>query len=68
MKLTMIISKGANGFFIGKIQEIPGVLTQGRSVDETAENLEDALELYLEDMREENSNENAVWQKDLILE
>ncbi|WP_162052944.1 type II toxin-antitoxin system HicB family antitoxin [Pontibacter pamirensis] len=67
MKLTMVVSEGANGFFIGKIQEIPAVLTQGRSIEEAQENLQDALALYLEDMREENATDNAVWKKDINL-
>ena len=53
MKLTAIISKGKNGFLIGRIKEIPEVLTQGETIKETKENIIDALELYLEDMREE---------------
>jgi len=48
MKLTMVISKGEE-FFIGTIKEIPAVLTQGRTIEETKENVLDALELYLED-------------------
>ncbi len=48
MKLTIAISKG-EGFFIGTIKEIPAVLTQGKTIEETKENVKDALELYLED-------------------
>lgn len=51
MKLTFQIIKG-NNFFIGKIKEIPAVLTQGKSIEEVKENILDALELYLTDMRE----------------
>jgi len=53
MKLTAIISKGKNGFLIGRIKEIPEVFTQGKTIEETKGNIIDALELYLEDMREE---------------
>lgn len=48
MKLTIVISKGEE-FFIGTIKEIPAVLTQGKTVEETRENVLDALELYRED-------------------
>jgi len=47
MKLTIVISKGEE-FYIGTIKEISGVLTQGSSIEETKENVLDALELYLE--------------------
>ena len=53
LKLTMVIEKGLDGWYIGQIQEIPGVLTQGKTIKETKENLADALELYLQAQREE---------------
>ncbi len=65
MKLTLIITEGEE-YFIGMIKEIPAVLTQGKSVEEVKENLLEALELYLEDMREESVNQKIVYQEDLI--
>jgi predicted RNase H-like HicB family nuclease len=65
MKLTIVISKG-NSFYIGTIKEIPAVLTQGANVEETRENVLDALKLYLEDMQSENDVENKVLEEDLI--
>ena len=46
MKLTIVISKGEE-FYIGTIKEIPAVLTQGSSIEETKQNVLDALKLYL---------------------
>lgn len=57
MKLTLKIIEGKNGFLIGQIKEIPPVLTQGKTIEEVKENILDALELYLKDMREEKSTE-----------
>ncbi len=57
LKLTMAIRPGLDGWFVGKIVEIPGVLTQGKSVEETKANLLDALALYLEVEREEQQAE-----------
>lgn len=66
MKLTVKIIKG-NNFFIGKIKEIPAVLTQGKTIEEVKENILDALNLYLEDMREDKSGEeNLVLEEELI--
>ncbi|MEI7586086.1 type II toxin-antitoxin system HicB family antitoxin [Runella sp.] len=65
MKLTLIITEGEE-YFIGMIKEIPAVLTQGNSVQEVKENLLDALELYLQDMREESVSQKIVYQEDLI--
>lgn len=64
MKLTIVISKGEE-FYIGTIKEIPAVLTQGSTIEETKENVLDALELYLEDMQSEGNDTNKVFEEDL---
>lgn len=66
MKLTIVISK-ADDMFIGSIKEIPGVLTQGYTVDETRENVMEALQLYLEAMQQEESPVGTVLQEDLTI-
>jgi predicted RNase H-like HicB family nuclease len=62
----MAIAKG-DEFFIGTIKEIPAVITQGETIEETRENVLDALRLYLEDMQQEKSFENIVLEEDLII-
>ena len=52
MKFTLIVKKGQNGYLIGQLKEIPAVFTQGLNLDELKENIADALEMYLEDVRE----------------
>ncbi len=64
MKLTMVVYKGEE-YFIGTIREIPAVLTQGITIEETKKNILDALNLYLEDMRSENF-ENQVLEEELV--
>lgn len=66
MKLTLTISKGEE-FFIGTIKEIPAVITQGSTIEETRENVMDALALFLEDMQETNTPANTVLEEDLML-
>jgi len=53
MTLTLVIKKGKNGYLIGQLKEMPGVFTQGLTVEEVKENILDSLELYLEDVREQ---------------
>ncbi len=53
MKLTSIIIKGKDGYLIGQIKELPSIVTQGKTMEEVKDNLKDALELYLEDIRSE---------------
>ena len=52
MKLTLIVKNGKSGYLIGQIKELPAVFTQGLTVEELKENIADALEMYLEDVRE----------------
>lgn len=50
MKLTLAITKGEE-FYIGTVKKITAVITQGLTIEEARENVMDALELYLEEMR-----------------
>lgn len=64
MKLTLIVKKGKNGFLIGQLKEIPAVFTQGLTVDELKENIADALEMYLEDVRESYRPDGDMMQEE----
>ncbi len=66
MKLTISISKGEE-YYIGTIKEMPGVITQGKTIEETKDNIMDALELYLEAMESESKLENVVLEEDLTI-
>lgn len=66
MKLTIVIAK-ADDTFIGSIKEIPAVLTQGLTVEETRENVMDALQIYLEAMQQEASPSTTVLQEELTI-
>ena len=48
-----IIRPEANGCFVGWVEEIPGTITQGRSLDECRRNLKDSLQLMVETHRDE---------------
>jgi len=45
--IKAVIRKGDNDFFVAECVEI-AVVTQGKSLDETAFNLQEAVELFLE--------------------
>lgn len=53
MKLNIIIEKGENGWLVGQLEEIPSVMSQGKTMPELKKNILDALNLYLEAQREE---------------
>ncbi|MFA5431385.1 MAG: type II toxin-antitoxin system HicB family antitoxin [Candidatus Paceibacterota bacterium] len=46
MKYTKIYNKN-KGYYLGWIKEIPGINTQGKTLKETKENLEEAFSLIL---------------------
>ncbi len=64
-KFTAIIEK-EEGFYIGYIEEIPGVNTQGKTLEEVRANLREALELILQTKKELIEKELAG--KDFIRE
>ena len=42
-----MIKKIPEGGFVGQIKEVPGVLSQGKTVNELIENIVDALKLFM---------------------
>src|SRR5437763_14099321 len=48
-----IIKREPNGWFVGWVEEIPGAISQGRSLEECRVNLRDALTLMVETHRDE---------------
>jgi len=48
-----IIKPDRSGWFVGWVEEIPGTITHGKSLDECRRNLKDSLQLMLETHRDE---------------
>jgi len=48
-----IIKAETNGWFVGWVEEIPGAISQGRSLQECRDNLRDSLALIVESHRDE---------------
>jgi len=48
MKLTAIIEKSEDGWYVGQIEEFPAAISQGKTIDELKANLLDAFMLLLE--------------------
>lgn len=57
MKLTAIIEKSNDGWYVGQIEEIPAAISQGKTVEEVKSYLLDALALLLEVNRESTEKE-----------
>jgi predicted RNase H-like HicB family nuclease len=48
-----IIKPERNGWFVGWVEEVPGTMTRGHSLEECQRNLKDALELMVLTHRDE---------------
>jgi predicted RNase H-like HicB family nuclease len=57
MKVTAIIEKTNDGWYVGQVEEIPAAISQGRTIEELKTNLLDALRLLLEVNREATETE-----------
>ncbi len=53
------------GWYVGRLKEVPGVFSQGESVEELKENIRDAYHLMIE---EENLLQIAVETKEIGIE
>ena len=52
IEMTAVFEPCDEGGFIAYVNEIPGINTQGETIDEAKENLADAVNLVFEEMRE----------------
>ena len=52
LKFTAVFEPAPEGGFTAYVEEIPGVNTQGETLDEARENLREALEMILDVRRE----------------
>ena len=48
-----IIKPTTSGWFVGWVEEVPGTISQGKSLDECRKNLKDSLQLMVETHRDE---------------
>ena len=52
MKLTAVFIPAVEGGFTALVEEIPGAISEGETIEEARENLADALRMVLECNRE----------------
>lgn len=65
-KLTAVYEERPNGVYIAYVEEIPGMNTQGDTLEEAKVNLKEALEMILEVRRE--LTEKEIGSKKVIRE
>ena len=60
LKFTAIYEKAEEGGYIGYVAELPGANTQGETIEETRENLKEAVALLLDCYREEAEDKDSA--------
>ena len=48
MRFAVVIERDEDGFYVASIPELPGCHTQAKTLDELANRVKEAVELYLE--------------------
>ncbi len=56
------------GWYVGRLKEIPGVFSQGENLQELEDNIRDAYKLLVEDMLETYSPTSEVQTKEIGVE
>jgi predicted RNase H-like HicB family nuclease len=52
MKYTVVLQRESDGGYVATVPALPGCVSQGDSRAEVLKNIEEAIELYLEDVRD----------------
>jgi predicted RNase H-like HicB family nuclease len=52
---TVIFHKAEEGGYWGEVPALPGCFSQGETIEETMDNIKEAIELHLKDLKEENA-------------
>ena len=54
MKYVYVIEKANDGSYSAYVPDLPGCTTSGESVDEIRRNIKDAVDSYIDSLREHN--------------
>jgi len=56
MRYTVILQKEEDGGYVATVPVLPGCVSQGDTRDEALKNIEEAIEVYVEDVRAAGEN------------
>ncbi len=54
MRYTVILERGEDGYIVANVPALPGCITQGKTGEEALKNVKEAIELYIDVLREDN--------------
>jgi predicted RNase H-like HicB family nuclease len=50
----VIIYPGEDGYYVAEVPSLPGCISQGKTREEAIENIREAIQLYMEVLKEDN--------------
>jgi predicted RNase H-like HicB family nuclease len=59
MRLRVVIEKDEAGYFVAEVPALPGCLSQGKTKEESLENIKEAIEGWLEVMESKTPFDRA---------
>jgi predicted RNase H-like HicB family nuclease len=54
MKYRVIIEQDEDGIFVAEVLSLPGCISQGKTRAEALKNIQEAIEVYIESLKEHN--------------
>ncbi|MBW4561295.1 MAG: type II toxin-antitoxin system HicB family antitoxin [Mojavia pulchra JT2-VF2] len=67
MKLKVVLEPSDEGGYTVYVPSLPGCISEGETVEEALENIQEAIELYLEPLENELSTQEGVIIRELVL-
>lgn len=56
----VLIYRGEDGYWVAEVPGLPGCISQGSTRHEALENIQEAVELYLEQLRDDSEDSPYV--------
>jgi len=51
---TVLLYPGEDGYWVVEVPSLPGCISQGKTQQQALENIQEAIELYIESLREDS--------------
>ncbi|MCF2146529.1 Antitoxin HicB [Nostoc sp. DSM 114161] len=67
MKLKVVLEPSDEGGYTIYVPSLPGCISEGETVEEALENIQEAIELYLEPLEDELITQEGVIVRELVL-
>ena len=67
MKLRVILEPSDEGGYTVYVPALPGCISEGDSIDDALENIQEAIELYLEPLEEDIISNKDIIVRELVI-